>query len=47
MAKFNDIHDVLINKCGLSLKKISGSWNLCTRFVQDIPGLIWYIPWQK
>ena len=25
---FNDIHDILCNRCGLSLKFISESWNL-------------------
>ena len=28
MTIFNDIHDVLINRCGLSLKFFSESWNL-------------------
>ena len=28
MANFNDIHDVLINRCGLSPNFFSESWNL-------------------
>ena len=31
MATFNDIHDILINRCGLSLKFFSESWNLWYR----------------